>query len=187
MSTFIDTPEFRNLLYSWPEKILAYLYEDYYELLLKIAEMHTHDGATAEDAVQEVFNDIAERHKELGRSYDEPFHKYLIRAVSNHAITLYWKNMRSNIRDTRYYYTTQTTRSAEKNAEEKIIAAEKRSFLKVVVETIPPREKACFLMKNEQNLKVKEIARRLGISAKSVESNITRARRRLKKYGSNLN
>lgn len=186
MSNFIDTPEFRNTLYSWHEKIIAYLYDDYYDRLVKIADMHTHDHATSEDAVQEVFIDIAQRHKELGRQHDQPFHTYLIRAVTNHAITLYHKNLRGNVRDTQYFYTTQVTTQPEKNAEGEMIAAENRSFLQVVVRLLPPREKACFLMKTEENLKVKEIARRLGISVRSVESNIARARKRLKKYGPNV-
>jgi RNA polymerase sigma-70 factor, ECF subfamily len=186
MSAFIDTDEFRNTLYSWPQKVIRYLYEDYYDLLLKIADMHTHDRSLSEDAVQEVFTDISQRHRELGRKHDQPFHTYLIRAVTNHAITMYRKNLRSNMRDTRYFYTTQSTSPPEKNAEAKMIAAEKRSLLRIVVGTLPPREQECFLMQTEQNLKVKEIARRMGITPKTVEWHLTNARKKLRKYGPNL-
>lgn len=186
MPAFIDTAEFRNTLYSWHEKIIAYLYENYYDRLVKIADMHTHDRATSEDAVQEVFNDISERHKELGLNHDQSFTTYLIRAVTNHAITLYRRNLRSNLRDTRYFYTIQATSPPERNAEAKMIAADRRSLLKIVIGMLPPREKECFLMQTEQNLKVKEIARRLGITPKAVESNLTNARKRLRKYGPNL-
>ncbi len=186
MSTFIDTPEFRNTLYSWPEKIIAYLYEDYYDRLVKIADMHTHDRATSEDAVQEVFTVISERHRELGKLHDQPFHAFLIKAVTNHSITLYRQGIRNNIRDTRYFYFTQATYFCEKSAEANIIAAEKTSLLKVVVGMLPPRQRECFRMQTEQKLKVKEIARRLGITRKTVEYNLTAARKSLRKYGPNL-
>ena len=186
MSSFIDTDEFRNLLYSWPEKAIPYLYEHHYDGLIRIADVHTHDRSLSEDAVQDVFTDIAQRHKELGANQGQPFHAYLIKAVTNRSVTLYQKDLASNIRHTRYYYDNQRISGPEKNVETKIIAAERRSLLKLVIGTLPPRERECILMQTEQNLKVKEIARRLGITPKTVEWNLTEARKKLRKYGTNL-
>ena len=185
MSATIDNNEFRNLLLSWPEKAIAYLYEYYYDHFLRIADMHTHDRNVSEDAIQEVFTDIAQRHKELGQPSDQHIQTYLIRAVTNYSITLYKKGLSSNIRDTQYFYDNKSVR-AEKNAETRIIASEKRSLLRIAIGTLPPREKECLLMQMDEYLKARQIARRLGLSVKTVEGYLNNARNKLKKYGPHL-
>lgn len=183
MSAPIDNNYFRNLLLSWPEKAIAYLYEYYYGHFLRIADVYTRDRNLSEDALQEVFVDIAHRHKELGQPSDQHIQTYLIRAVTNQSITLYKKNLRSSIRDTQYFYDTESARP-DKNAED--MASEKRSLLRIAIATLPPRERECLLLQMDEKLKVREIARRLGISVKTVDYYLTSARNKLRKYGPHL-
>lgn len=185
MSAPTKNNDFRNLLLSWPEKAIAYLYEHYYDHFLRIADMHTHDRNMSEDAIQEVFIDIAQRHRELGQPSDQHIQTYLIRAVTNHSITLYKKGLRSNIRDTQYFYDNESAR-AEKSADTGLMASEKRSFLRIVIGTLPPREKECLLMQMDEHLRAREIARRLGLSVKTVEGYLSSAHNRIRKYGANL-
>lgn len=185
MSAPINNEAFRNLLFSWPEKAISYLHERYYEDLLRTADAYTRNRKLSEDAVQEVMIDIFRKHKTLGQQHSQPFLAYLFRSVANQAITLYKKNLRAHMRESQYFYDFSRT-SPEANAEARIISTERQAFLRVVLGTLTPKERECLLMQVEENLPVKEIAKRLGISAKAVERSLTSARKRLKKFRSNL-
>jgi RNA polymerase sigma-70 factor (ECF subfamily) len=181
MSPFIDSEEFRNLLYSWPEKAMRSIYDHVYDDLVRIADMHTHSRALSEDAMQDVFSDIFLRHREIGRARGESILGFLIRAVTNHSITLYRKSSRALQGETEYYYAC-VDGVHENSAELAIIEQDRQSFLRVILGTLPPREKECMLLRVDHGMSVKEIARRLGITMKAVEWNLRSARNRLKRF-----
>lgn len=181
MAPFIDSEDFRNLLYSWPEKAMRMIYEHLYDDLLTIADAHTHDRTLSEDALQEVFAGISQRHKELGKPRGESILNYLVRAVTYQSITLYRHNVRTLSGETEYFY-ARVARVHEDSVESAIIAEEKQSFLRLIIGTLPPREKECMLLRIDHGMSVKEIARRLGITKKAVEWNLCSARKRLTRF-----
>ena len=181
MRPVIDNEQFRNLLYSWPEKALVFLYDHYYDQLIRIADMHTHDRRTSEDVLQDVFADIWQKHRILGQQREESIQGYLIRAVAYHSITVYRKSARRIAREVSYHYESRGNR-AQDSAEAGIIAAEKQSFARLILGTFPPRERQCLLMQIDREMPVKAIARQLGISKKAVERSLTSARKRLRRF-----
>ena len=181
MPASIDNELFRNLLLSWPEKALVLLYQEYYDSFIRIADLHTRDRSVSEDVLQEVFADIWRKHKSLGQKRDESIQSYLIKAVEYHSITLYKKNTKNAERETQFYYSNVSNLS-ESPAEAGIIAAEKQSFLRLILATLPPRERECLSLQVDQAMSVKDIARRLGITKKAVERSLTSAKKRLKKF-----
>lgn len=185
MSPFIDSEEFRNLLYSWPEKAIRSIYDHSYEDLIRIADMHTHSRMLSEDALQDVFTDVLMRHKEIGRPRGESVTGYLIKAVTNHSISLYRKKTRALGRETEYYYTS--ARGVHENPiESAIISKERQSFLRLIIGTLPPRQKECMLLRIDLEMSTKEIARRLSITKKAVEWNFATARKRLQRFRSQI-
>lgn len=181
MSASIDNEQFRNLLFSWPEKAILFLYEHYYDHLIRIADMHTHDRRTSEDVLQEVFADVWKKHRTLGQQRDQSIQSYLIKAVAYHAISLYKKRARTAEREKEYFFGAISD-PVDHPAEEGIIFEENRTFIRLILGTFPLRERQCLLMQTEEELPVKEIAKRLGISRKAVERSLTSARKRLKKF-----
>lgn len=161
------------------------IYDHLYDDLIRIADFHTHDRMVSEDALQEVFADIFLRHKEIGTPHGESIIPYLIRAVTNHSITLYRKRARSATDDAGFFYTVMAG-AHEEPIEAVLISNEKQSFLRLIVGTLPPREKECMLLRIDHAMKVKAIAVRLGITQKAVEWNLRSARRRLKRFRAQL-
>lgn len=181
MPVSINNELFRNLLFSWPEKALVFLYDDFYDSLIRIADMHTHDRKAFEDVLQEVFADVWQKHKSLGQQRDQSIQTYLIKAVEYHSISLYKKNAKTAERQTQYF-NAHRANFFEYPAEASIISAEKQSFIRLILATFPLRERECLLLQIDHGMTVKEIARRLGITKKAVERSLTSAKKRLKKF-----
>jgi RNA polymerase sigma-70 factor (ECF subfamily) len=139
----------------------------------------------SEDVLQDVFTDVLVRHREIGRPRGESVIGYLIKAVTNHSISLYRKKTRAVGRETEYYYTS--ARGGQENPiESAIISKERQSFLRLIIGTLPPRQKECMLLRVYQEMSTKEIARRLGITKKAVEWNLDSARKRLQRFRAQL-
>ena len=182
MSASVNDEHFRNTLYSWPEAGVILFYENFYHKLLRIADIYTRDRKSSEDVLQEVFTDVWKRHKEIGRMRDEPIERYLIRAVQYSSISHYKRRVRTADCETQYYYATTEAR-LHATAGPDNHCTDDRRLMKLIAGTFPPREKNCLILKME-GLSVEEIARQLGITRKAVERNLTRARKRFKRFGS---
>jgi len=161
---------------------MVLLYNNYYDSLIRIADMHTHDRQASKDVLQEVFADVWQKHKLLGKQRDESIQHYLIKAVQNHSISFHNKKAKKEEHEREYFY-SQSNNLTENPAEASIISTETQLFIRVMLGTFPLRERQCLLMQIDHGMRVNEIAQRLGISKKSVERALTCARKRLKKFG----
>src|SRR5688500_2561886 len=180
MAFIIDNEQFRNHLYSWPEKALVFLYDHYYDQLIRIADMHTQDRGASEDVLQEVFADVWQKHKVLGQQRSESIQAYLIKAVAYHSITFYKKKSKAAGRQLEYLYDNRS--NLFQSAEAEMISAEKRTFARMILGTFPLRERQCLLMQIDEEMSVKDIAKRLHVSNKAVERSLSSARKRLKRF-----
>ena len=182
MSAFIDNNDFRKILKTWRESAIILLYNNFYDRLILVADMYTRDRHVSEDVVQEVLVDVWKRHEEISQMQDEPIERYLIKAVQNHSITHYKRLVKKSEGETQYFY-FNSQYSSEYPAESEMVSDERRRILRLVLATLPPRERECFMMQAHQGMRVKDIARRLGITVKAVERNLTSARKRLRRFG----
>lgn len=182
MSASINDEHFRNTLYSWPEIGIILLFKNFYHRLLAIADIYTRDRHSSEDVVQEVLVDIFRRHKEVGRMRSEPLEKYLVKAVQYRSISHYKKRVRLAEQETQYYYATAEI-GREAPAEAPAEEDKQEKLMELIATTFPPRERDSLLLKMEGH-SVEEIGRRLGITRKGVERNLTSARKRFKRFGS---
>lgn len=143
--------------------------------------MHTHDLQASMDVLQEVFADVWQKRKQLGRERDESIQSYLIKAVQYHSIRFNKKNTKTAERETEYYY-RNVEHNIDQSVEGRLIADEKRTFIRLIIATFPPKEKECLLLQIDDELTVREIAKRLAITKKAVERSLTSARKRLRKF-----
>lgn len=180
MPTSFNSANIRKLLEHRPRHAIRLLYEAYYYRLYGIAYRYTRDRQDADDVMQEVFVDVFRRHREIGRMSDEPILNYLVKAVRNQAISHYRKKVRSSMRETRYYHTRVETGN-DYAPDRDLISYEDEASVVLIVARLSDREKESLLMQLE-GFRVKDIARRLSISVKAVERNLTRARKRLRAF-----
>lgn len=181
MSRFTDNERFRKLLLSYPGKAIQFLYDLYYESLVKISEKLTHNRKASEDVVQETFIHVWEKHQWLGQQHDKSIQHYLIKVVRNKSISFYKKNLRENESHAKYHDGSLAS-LIEYSTEANIIELEKRTDIRQVIFTFPQREKECLLFSIDEDMGAEQIAERLKISKKAVERSLTSAHKRLRKY-----
>lgn len=145
------------------------LFLAHYPRLCQLAHRMTGSRAVAEDIVQDLFLNIWARG--AGADVDDPV-PYLYTSVRNRCITY--------VRRERWRMTTLATRAMElwrDRAPESdsadlgdIAAAVRRA-----IEELPARRREIFTLHREQHLSYAEIAKVLGISIKTVETQMGRA------------
>ena len=181
MHGFIDNNRFRKLLLALPEKAIEILYEQYYHVLVSLAESLTHDRKASEDIVQETFIHVWEQHRKLGQPESRSFGYYLVRVVRNKAITWYKEQLR------RGRYRSELTgllafAAGVESAESRMIGIEMVHEIRGIIVTFPRREMECLLMRIDEELTPQQIADRLSISRKAVERSLTSGSKRLRKF-----
>ena len=147
----------------------------HYARLCTFAYRMVRSPAAAEDIVQDVFARIWER--DLRLDYSDPL-PYLYRAARNGAL-MYLRHERVTQR-------WQQTARAEAHrdvggADERAHADELTRAIRTSIETLPERCELIFRMHREQDLSYAEIARVLGLSIKTVETQMGRALKSLRK------
>lgn len=172
----------KNLLLFWPERAIEYLYEDYYNSLVRLSERKIHDRIAAEDIVQEAFADIWENRQRLARHKNLFVVPYLFTIVKNKSINLYKKNIWLNESQIKYQNGHQLNIGQARDSDQ-ILPEEKPIW--GIIATFPLKEKECLTLKHRQNMSNDEIAKHLNISKKAVERSVTSAYKRLRKYEAN--
>lgn len=184
MAGFADSEKFKDLLLTWPDRAIDYLYEHYYSALVHIAERKTHDRKASEDIVQEAFVEVWQKSRSLGRRRGFLIGPYLISVVKHKSITFYYQTAKRD--EIPVSDLLQHLLSTKSSKESDIIQADNNQALRDIVSTLPAREQECIRMRFFQEMSVEAIGVRLGITRKAVEKNITRGLKRLRKFRSSM-
>lgn len=156
------------------------LFRKYYKYLVVTAYHYLKDDNRAKDMAQEIFCDIWQRRKEI--KIDNP-KAFLRRAVVNKCLSTIRKNSRIDYSDE----STSFDIKSRKYVDEEVSYNEVNQLLQKVVESLPDRCKEIFKLSRFEQLSHKEIAARLDISVKTIENQMTKAlkiiRKELKEYG----
>lgn len=148
-------------------KYSAWVYNFIFSLL--------HDKSLAEDMTQNVFLKIWERHL-----YIEPensFESYLF-TIARHLV--YHETERLLHVETALDVLRQKLPENDEMTEEMINTESLRDYITSLVELLPPARKEIYQLSRVENLSNKEIAIRLSISEKTVETQLSRSLRFLK-------
>ena len=165
--------DFINKLQKGDEAAFKELVEKYSDALFGYALSLSGNHHTANDIVQEVFISTFEYRKKLNHKYS--IESFLYKSTYNKFIDLYYKNKsRSELHEQYRLILNQLLINPEENS----LMLEK---MKREIENLPKKIKEIFVLSKTNGYTNLEISETLSISVKTVESNITKAYKILKK------
>ncbi|MFC2137210.1 RNA polymerase sigma-70 factor [Bacteroidota bacterium] len=164
------------------ERYLELLYKKYYTELCRASYKYTGNGEAAEEIVQDVFVSLWNKRYEINitislKSY---IYKSVINTSLNYIKSKFARNQQNEDSINGFDYGNSTT-------EEALDKKELEEILYKAINELPDRCREIFSLNRFAGLTQKEISEKLNISIKTVETQITKALKRLKteinKYG----
>src|SRR6185312_10289004 len=150
------------------------IFRAHYAALVGFAQGVLRERSAAEDAAQEVMLELWRRREEL--TIQESLRAYLLRATRNRAL--------NQIRHAKVEQRAEPHLIGEESINatgaSKLVAGELRDALREAVDELPPACRQVFELSRGQGLKYAEIATTLGISVKTVESQMGKALKHLR-------
>lgn len=175
MVAFTDEKRFRELLLTWPEKALRFLYEAYFESLLSISTRVTLDPLLAEEVVRDSFIQMWNDHKALALNNESSIQYYLVRTVKARSTAA----LRDSQNIYRSFLSGEHSRFPTDND---IIRLSYSSCFQLVLKGLSTRQRKCFFLRYEVRMSVEEIADHLNLSRQTVERRLHRVKRALYNY-----
>ena len=169
----LSEKELLQRLQAGDENAFTEIYNRYWQKLLAIGYYHTNDKQAAEDIVHDVLMSVWSRKKDL---QVHSLNTWLGTAVK-YAIFKTIARQRKQKQSL-----TQITTAPISDIEQKLDAKLLEEYLHEAVEQLPEKARLVFLYSRKQQLSIKDIADKLGLSTKAVEYHITRAVRTLKDH-----
>lgn len=141
-----------------------YFFEKYYNPLVAYITTYSHDKWHSEDIVQQAFINLWDDRSKLDENKSPKAYLYAI-AYNRYIDTIKKERKREKLLDKVW------ERALRDRIQEDNETTEKRiQKMKEIIEALPPRCKEIILMNKLQGFKYKEISEQLGVSIKTVES-----------------
>ena len=152
------------------------LFKLHYRSLAQTAFRIVNDRDVAEDLVQDIFCKLWEKRAELQITVSVK--AYLYQSTINHSLNYIKKVRRAEIRETEY----QSFRPGEDHAADTVYAVkELTGRVQLAVNTLPEACRNVFILSRFEHLSYKQIADALNISVKTVENQMVKALKHLRK------
>lgn len=153
------------------------LFREYFQPLLSYAVSILKSEADAEEVVQDIFFNLWKNKKKL--NIHTSFSSYLYRAVHNNCLQLLKREKRKLI-----YQQDQRNWNHHESLSPGEILQYNELYEKInsAVDELPENCKTIFKLNRFQGLKYSEIAEKLAISIKTVEANMTKALKHLRRH-----
>jgi RNA polymerase sigma-70 factor, ECF subfamily len=146
------------------EKAFEALFRTYYPNLCLYATHILNDSSTAEEIVQELFVRLWE--KRSVTEIETSVKNYLYRAVKNHCLNY----LQHNTIKTEYSRRIKSETKTLGNEEDFSTRAELIQKIVESIDSLPEKRREIFRLSREEGLKYREIAEKLNISIKTVET-----------------
>jgi RNA polymerase sigma-70 factor (ECF subfamily) len=174
--------EILRLLKNSQEQGINFLFEDYYELVVKKINRFTANLQVAEDLAQDLFLELWQKREVL--DIKTSLHSYLSRASQNRAIN-YFKAQKIEyveLKESEDFESFEEDSYMLENSDELI-----KKYLDEAIKSLPDRCRLVFCMSRFEDKTYQQIANELTISVKTVENQITKAfkhiRQKVKELG----
>ncbi|MBU2906513.1 RNA polymerase sigma-70 factor [Arenibacter algicola] len=154
--------------------VFKIVFEQLYGPLLAYTKTLTNNHDQAKDIVQNCFITLWQKRPDLVES--PALKSFLFTTAYNSFIDLYRKNQRKN----KIFDELKYNMAKESLIEEVSHVDHKIKKLKMVVDKLPPKCREILLLNKRDGLKYKEIASRLNISEKTVESQMRIAYKKIR-------
>ncbi len=146
------------------------LFEKNYNKVLFYARKYTDNMETAEEAVSEVFLKLWKKRKRI--EIKSSFQSYFFTSVRNKCLDILRKENKTQFESENLL---ELTPSLHSNTLEIIQSNELQNQIEEAIERLPKDRRKIFMMSRNEGLKYKEIADSLGISIKTVETQMGRS------------
>lgn len=150
------------------------IFKQYYEVLCKTAVRITKESNLAEDIVQEVLYEMFKKKDKLNI---ESLIGYLKRSVYNRSLNKIKSNRDFVDSDDISYELTDTTSTSQ----DMIEYQELESYINSSIDKLPEKCRLVFVLNRFEQLSYKEVAKKLDISVKTVENQMSKALKFLRK------
>ncbi len=160
------------------------LFHQYYPYLCAYAEKFTRDHHAAEEIVQEFFVQLWEKREQL--NINSSVKNYFFRSVKNLCLN---QIQHQKVRNKHALILLQESKTGELH-DENYIEPDLASKIEESISALPEKRQEIFRLSREEGLKYREIAKKLNVSIKTVETQMSLAiktlREKLKDYSSFL-
>ena len=153
-------------------KIFARLFDYYYSGLVIFADRYLRDQESAEDVVQSVFVKMWENRETLKMA---SVRSHLVSSVRNSCIDVIRKSA------TREKYIQRQIHQSTPVEEDFRAESELKEMIETAIGKLPPKCREIFELSRFEGLSSKEIAQKLQLSQRTVETHITHALKILRK------
>lgn len=162
-------------------KAFENLFHTYYAPLSYFASRILNDDIAGEEVVQDFFVSFWEKKEQL--SVEISVQNYLFRSVKNQCLNIIKHN---KIKD-RHAQIVLSEHNIQHTFEDLIDANELREKIEQSINELPEKRKEIFRLSREECLKYREIAEKLNISIKTVETQMGLAIKHLREKLKNIN
>lgn len=156
------------------EKAFDSLFVNYYPRILRYAMRFCNDEQEAENIVQELFLDLWVNHQRFGSVVN--IDNYLFVAARNLAMRYIRQSLKFTNEEVAFCQIPENA-----TAEVDMCYEEFRQIVMHEIEQMPEQRRRVFLMSREEGMTNSDIAKRLGISKRTVETHISAALADLRK------
>ncbi|MCM4154745.1 RNA polymerase sigma-70 factor [Gramella sp. AN32] len=146
------------------KRAFKYLFDTYYNRLVAYIMTYNHNKAQAEDIVQQTFINLWENRQKLDDNQSPKGYLYAI-AYNTYMDAIKKSKKQKKIIDEIWEHALRDRIEEDSETQEKRIQK-----VKEVIETLPPKCKKIIQMNKVQGIRYKDIAEQMGISIKTVES-----------------
>ena len=153
------------------------LFQQHYKSLARASFRIVGDKDVAEDVVQDMFCKLWEKKDEI--QITTSIKSYLYQSTINYSLNHLKKNKRSEKREELF---VSSHSSEESNAESNMALKEIHELVKIAVDLLPQACRTVFVLSRFEHLSYKEIASNLGISPKTVDNQMVKALKHMRKH-----
>ena len=158
-----------------PEQALKALYEEYYNYICSVVYKMTGDASLSEDIAQEVFVEVWRRRDTLDVNLS--LRGYLRRVAVNKTLN----HIRAQKMNFEEEDVVLSVPSNENSSQKKLEAEDLQKVINDSIDSLPDKCRVIFGLSRFEELSYKEIADELGISIKTVENQISKALKLVRK------